>query len=60
MKKKKNKKKKANFLLDYIKAVKKGNREAELGSGFKSVDKVVKSKKQYTRKAKHKANDDSI
>lgn len=44
-------------LEDYIKAAKKGNREAEqemLGPGFHSVHKVHTSKKTYTRKAKHK------
>lgn len=54
MKKKKNKNK--ITLDDYIKAVKKGNREAEmelLGPGFHSNTKIHKSKKLYSRKEKH-------
>ena len=52
MKKKKNK----ITLDDYIKAVKKGDREAEmklLGPGFHSNTKIHKSKKLYSRKEKH-------
>ena len=48
-------------LDDYIKAVKKGNREAEmelLGPGFHSKDRAHKSKKIYSRKSKHKKNYD--
>ena len=49
---------KQSFSLDdYIKAVKKGNREAEqllLGPGFHSVHKVHLSKMNYKRKQKHK------
>lgn len=44
-------------LDDYIKAIKKGNREAEmdlLGPGFHSKDRAHASKKIYTRKQKHK------
>ncbi len=41
---------------DYIKACRKGSREAELenSTGFKSMHKVHKNKKAYTRKLKHK------
>jgi hypothetical protein len=41
---------------DYIRASRKGSREAELESenGFKAVLKVHKSKKAYTRKPKYK------
>ena len=42
---------------DVIKAMRKGNREAErelLGDGFHSKHRVHKSKKTYTRKTKHK------
>ena len=52
--KKKNKNK--ITLDDYIKAVKKGNREAEmelLGPGFHSNTKIHRSKKLYSRKEKH-------
>ena len=55
MEKKKNKS--SITLDDYIKAMKKGNREAEmelLGPGFHSNTKIHKSKKIYTRKEKHK------
>lgn len=44
-------------LDDYIKAVKKGNREAEqelLGHGFHTTHRIHSSKKTYTRKRKHK------
>ncbi len=46
-----------NFNLDYVKANRKGNRDAELKmcTGFISKHKVHKSKKNYTRKTKHKA-----
>jgi len=48
------KKKKINNkqLEDYIKANRKGSRDAELenGSGFKAITKVHKSKKTYNRK----------
>lgn len=41
---------------DYIKANRKGSRDAELenSTGFNSVHKVHKNKKAYTRKLKHK------
>ena len=41
---------------DYIKANRKGSREAELenSTGFKSVHKIHLSKKRYKRKDKHK------
>ena len=47
---------KKNQLIDYIKSNRKGSREAELefSTGFSSVHKVHKSKKNYTRKIKHK------
>jgi len=46
-----------NFNLDYVKANRKGSRDAEIetSSGFISKHKVHKSKKSYTRKYKHKA-----
>ena len=43
--------------LDFIKAMRRGGREAEmelLGPGFHSHSKVHKSDKIYTRKLKHK------
>ena len=43
--------------LDAIKAMRRGGREAEmelLGSGFHSFHRIHKSKKDYTRKLKHK------
>ncbi|MPN07349.1 hypothetical protein SDC9_154615 [bioreactor metagenome] len=58
MKKKRPKKKKPNLLLDYVKTVKKLNREAELEAGVKPVERVVKSKKTYTRKRKHKGDNE--
>ncbi|WP_291527811.1 hypothetical protein [Bacteroides sp. UBA939] len=58
MKKTKNK----GFTLnDYLKAAKKGSREAEmelLGPGFHAVHRVHGSKKTYTRKAKHKGKEE--
>lgn len=45
---------------DYIKAAKRGHREAEqelLGPGFHSKDRAHRSKKLYTRKLKHKGKD---
>lgn len=57
MKKKRSKKKKPNLLLDYVKNVKKIHREAMLESGAAPVERVVKSKKTYTRKRKHKRSD---
>ena len=52
MKRRKNK----NYIEDYIKANRKGSREAELenSTGFVSVRKVHKSKKNYSRKIKHR------
>ena len=50
-------KKKSTTNLDAIKAMRRGGREAEqelLGPGFHSQNRVHKSKKTYTRKAKHK------
>ena len=47
--------------MDAIKAMRRGGREAEqelLGPGFHSRNKVHKSKKTYTRKPKHKKNED--
>lgn len=49
--------KRKGTLSDYIKAAKRGQREAEMeimGPGFHSVHRVHKSKKTYTRKPKHK------
>ena len=46
--------------LDALKAMRRGNREAEqelLGPGFHSFNRLHKSKKTYTRKAKHKKKD---
>ena len=42
---------------DYIKAVRRGSREAELeiNKGFKSVNRMHASKKIYNRKIKHKS-----
>lgn len=43
--------------LDALKAMRKGNREAQmelLGPGFHATDHPHKSKKTYTRKEKHK------
>lgn len=56
---KKKKKKSSITLEDYIKANRKGNREAEmelLGPGFHSKNRIHKSEKIYTRKEKHKKN----
>ena len=41
---------------DYIKANRKGSRDAELenSTGFTSMHKVHKNKKAYSRKLKHK------
>lgn len=41
---------------DYIKAIKKGNREAELSfsNGWTSKNEIFKSGKNYSRKIKHK------
>lgn len=43
--------------LDALKAMRRGNREAEqelLGPGFHSFNRLHKSKRTYTRKVKHK------
>ena len=61
MGKKRNKKTKVTNLDDVIKAMNRGSREAEqdlLGPGFHAKHKVHKSKKTYTRKAKHKQTGD--
>ena len=45
---------------DFVKAMKKANREAEqqmLGPGFHAKDKAHRSKKIYTRKNKHKGEE---
>jgi len=41
---------------DYIKAIKKGDREAELSfsNGWVSKNEIFKSEKNYSRKNKHK------
>ena len=48
--------KKRDSLTDYVKAARRGSREAELETsrGWRAVRKVHKNKKAYTRKAKHK------
>ena len=49
--------------LDAVKAMRRGNREAELellGPGFHSHNKIHRSEKLYTRKLKHKRNDDGV
>ena len=45
--------------MDYIKANRKGSRDAQLEneSGWVAVKKVHKSNKNYTRKVKHKGNE---
>jgi len=56
-------KKKGFTLDDYIKAAKKGSREAEqelLGPGFHAVHRVHRSKKTYTRKPKHKRGKEGV
>jgi len=52
--------KKFNKFLDYIKANRKGSREAEIEneSGFKSIHKIHKSSKIYNRKRDNKINFD--
>ena len=57
---KRKEKKQVTNLDDVIKAMRRGNREGEqdvLGPGFHSTNRVHRSKKTYTRKAKHKGND---
>ena len=59
MKKDKNNK---SRLDDVIKAMRRGNREGQqevLGPGFHATNRVHRSKKTYTRKLKHKNNDDT-
>ncbi len=49
--------KKRTTLSDYIAASRKGSREAEqelLGPGFHATTRIHRSKKLYSRKAKHK------
>ncbi len=48
-------------LKDWIKAIKKGSREAELEveMGWKCKHKVHKSNKTYSRKLKHKGYDNT-
>ena len=61
MKKTRNKVRKTSS-LDAIKAMRRGGREAEqelLGPGFHSLNKVHKSKKTYTRKAKHRCSEEN-
>jgi hypothetical protein len=40
--------------MEYIKANRKGSREAELENGFKSTHKIHSTPKSYSRKIKHK------
>lgn len=57
---KKNKKQKSR-LDDVIKAMRRGNREGQqelLGPGFHATNRVHRSKKTYTRKAKHKGSEE--
>jgi len=61
MKTKKHRNKSENLNLDALKAMRRGNREAEqelLGPGFHSSHHIHKSKKVYSRKKKHKSSDD--
>ncbi len=47
---------------DFVKAMKKANREAEqqqLGPGFHAKDRAHRSKKVYTRKTKHRDREDN-
>lgn len=48
----------AEYKVAYIKAAKKGAREAELenATGFVAKNKVHKNKKAYSRKNKHKVS----
>ncbi len=55
------KNKRKGLIPEAVKAARKGSREAEqelLGPGFHSKHKVHKSKKNYSRKVKHKAIDE--
>ena len=59
MMKKQHKNKQKSRLDDVIKAMRRGNREGQqevLGPGFHSTHSVHRSKKTYTRKAKHKSS----
>lgn len=50
-------KKGSGLNLDALKAMRKGNREAQmelLGPGFHTFNQLHRSKKTYTRKQKHK------
>ena len=61
MKKRKNKIGKGISMEDYVKAARKGNREAEqelLGPGFHSSDRAHKSKKIYSRKEKYEESEE--
>lgn len=56
------KKKQKSRLDDVIKAMRRGNREGQqevLGPGFHATNRVHRSKKTYTRKQKHKNNEDT-
>ena len=56
------KKKQTSRLDDVIKAMRRGNREGQqevLGPGFHATNRVYRSKKTYTRKQKHKNNEDT-
>lgn len=53
------KKSKTTLNLAAVKAMRKGNREAEmeiLGPGFHATTRMHRSKKTYTRKSKHKGD----
>lgn len=57
---KRKKKKQVANLDDIVKAMRRGNREGEqevLGPGFHATSRVHRSKKTYTRKAKHKSSE---
>lgn len=59
---KKKRKTNVSVTLDVIKAMRRGQREAEqelLGPGFHSFNRLHKSKKTYTRKTKHKGSGDT-
>lgn len=48
-------------MSDYMKAVHKGARDAEkelFGPGFHAIDRTHRSKKLYTRKRKHKMEEE--
>ena len=52
--------KRQGILSEYLKAAKRGSREAEMeikGPGFHSMHKVHKSKKTYSRKVKHRGTE---